>query len=104
MRLPRESAPAPDSPSRPEACGPTIRAASSGPLLILVEQFAKLGQFFLGCLTRRERAHHQGMRRPGEGALQQVTRQLPLRPFARARRLIDVGSLLLIAAHQSFFG
>ena len=62
------------------------------------------GQLFRGGFARGERTGQERFRRAAEGALHEVARELPLRPFARARRVVDVRAARFVAAHQPLFG
>src|SRR5262249_6786864 len=80
------------------------RRGSSGALLVLIENLADLVQFLARCFSRRQRTQHQALCRAVECALEKVTGELLLGPFARAAGSIDVSFLLLIALDQAFFG
>src|SRR5207245_2040065 len=80
---------------------PRFGGESSGPLFVVVEEAAELGQLLAGGAAGGERAQHEASGGSVEGAVEEIAGELTLGPFARAGRVIDVGAGGLIAADEA---
>src|SRR5580704_11675545 len=105
--LRRASVPAPPLPTengKARRRGRSRLAYSSGLLFVVIEQLPNFGEFIPRGLARRERSHQHAACRSAEGALQQIARDLTLRPLAWLSGLVNVGALLLVTLDQVLAG
>src|SRR5213593_795422 len=79
-----------------------VAYSSSFSLFVIVEDFSQFGDFLSRSVSRRQGADHKMLHRPVESTVKQVPGQLALHRLARLRRCVNMRSLALIAAQESF--